>query len=382
MHVPLLVVHGDVDASVPVEHSRHAVRMLQRWGYDLRYQEIPGRAHEDLNVRDAIVAWLLEHRRVREPREVRLRATDLAGASAHWVEVTGWLDPLELVEARATIVKPGWIRLETRNVAAARLTPPRALLGPAPEVRVVWNGETRTVAWSADGSLPLAAAGVELRPGDKSPAMEGRLSYFFGTPFAIVVGTAARDREMARACREKAEALAGLWERWQHVRPRLLRDDEVTPEHERRYSLLLVGGPEANRVTARAAGRLPLSVASDAVTIDGRRFAATDAVAQLLYPSPFQPDRYVLVVSSSSTAGMRAWDPAGFWNQQNGYPTLVWDFTIQDGRRVAVEPGLGPERGWIAAGIFDRHWRRDDRWIATGDEALRARAPAREQEDR
>jgi dienelactone hydrolase len=378
LNVPLLVVHGDVDASVPVENSRHAVRMLQRWNYDVRYHEIPGRAHEELNERDAIAAWLLEHRRVREPREVRLRAIDLAGAAAHWVEVTAWLEPLALMEARATIVKPGWIRLETRNVGAVRLSPPRALVGTAPDVRVVWNGEERTAALSPDGSLSLAAAGVDLQPGGKSRALEGHLTYFFGTPFAIVVGTAARDPEMARLIRDKAEALAVLWERWQHVRPRVLRDDEVTPEHERRYSLLLVGGADANRVSARIAGRVPLAVGPDAVTIDGRRFAASDAVAQVLYPSPFQPERYVLVVAATSTAGMRAWEPAGFWVQENGYPTLPWDFTVQDGRRVALEPGLGPERGWIAAGIFDRHWRRDDRWVSTGDEALRARASARE----
>ena len=372
-HVPLLVVHGDGDASVPVGYSRHAMRMLQRWGYDVRYHEVPGRGHEDLGLRDAIVSWLLEHRRVRDPREVRLRATELAGATAHWVEVTGWLDPLQLMEVHATIVQPGTIRLETRNVGSARLTPPRELVGGAADVRVVWNGEERSVAWSADGSLSLAADGVAPRPGDKSPAMEGRLTYFFGTPFAIVVGIASRDPEMVRVCREKAEALAGLWERWQHVRPRLLRDDEVTPEYERRYSLLLVGGPDANRVTARVAGRLPLAVARDGVTIDGRRFAATDAVAQMLHPSPLQPERYVLVVAATSTAGMRAWDPGGFWVQENGYPKLVWDFTVQDGRRAA-EPGLGPERSWIAAGIFDRHWRRDDRFIAAGDDMPPARA--------
>ncbi|HET9315375.1 MAG TPA: hypothetical protein VFQ51_07275, partial [Vicinamibacteria bacterium] len=209
----------------------------------------------------------------------------------------------------------------------------------------------------------------------KSPAMEGRLTYFFGTPFAIVVGTASRDPQMVRVCREKAEALVALWERWQHVRPRVLRDDEVSPEHERRYSLLLLGGRDANRVTARVAGRLPLAVERDAVTIDGRRFAASDAVAQVLHPSPLQPDRYVLVVAATSTAGMRNWDPGGFWAQENGYPKLVWDFTIRDGRRAA-EPGLGPERGWVAAGIFDRHWRRDDRFIATGDEAPRPGAAA------
>ena len=368
-NVPLLVVHGDQDAAVPVEQSRHVTRLLQRWGYDLRYHEVPGRAHEELNLRDPIAAWLLGHRRVRDPREVRLRAIDLAGATAHWLAVTGRHEPLAMIEARAEVVAPGWIRLETRNVATAVLAPPPALAGDGSTVRVVWNGEERAVPREPDGSLRLVAAGVDPRPGDKGPAMEGGLSNLFGTPFAIVVGTASADAEMNRLAREKAQALAGLWQGWQHTAPRLLRDTEVTAEHERRFSLLLVGGPRENRVAARLAGRLPFTVARDAVTIDGRRFPATDAVAQVLRPSPSQPERYVLVVAPTSLAGLRAWDPGGFWVQENGYQRLPWDFTIVDGRRVKLEEGLGPERGWIAAGVFDRHWRRDDRWVFTADES-------------
>jgi predicted peptidase len=37
LNLPLLVNHGDSDPTVTVEYSRHAVRMLQRWGYDVRY---------------------------------------------------------------------------------------------------------------------------------------------------------------------------------------------------------------------------------------------------------------------------------------------------------------------------------------------------------
>ena len=105
-NVPLYVLHGDQDAAVPVEQSRHGVSLLQRWGYDVRYREIPGRGHEDLKARDEIAAWLLEHRRNAAPREVRLRSYDLAGASAHWMKVLAWQSPLEMIEARANTHRP------------------------------------------------------------------------------------------------------------------------------------------------------------------------------------------------------------------------------------------------------------------------------------
>jgi hypothetical protein len=39
--------------------------------------------------------------------------------------------------------------------------------------------------------------------------------------------------------------------------------------------------------------------------------------------------------------------------------------------------GRAPDRGWIASGLFDQTWRRDDRWTFLGDAALRAATPPR-----
>ena len=84
----------------------------------------------------------------------------------------------------------------------------------------------------------------------------------------------------------KAEALSDLWERWQHVKPRVFRDVDISPLDVPRYSLLLLGGPDANAVSASMARVLPLKVTRDSVTLDGRRFIVNDAVVQMLYPNP------------------------------------------------------------------------------------------------
>src|SRR3569833_4344691 len=39
---PIFVNHGDADPVINVNQSRYAIRMLQRWGYDVRYWEHPG----------------------------------------------------------------------------------------------------------------------------------------------------------------------------------------------------------------------------------------------------------------------------------------------------------------------------------------------------
>jgi dienelactone hydrolase len=374
LNVPLFVHHGDRDLAVNVEHSRHAVRMLQRWGYDVRYEEHVGWAHENLDARDRIVEWMLGKRRVSAPRRVRLRAGDLLGADIHWVRVEAREAPFQLMEVDAEVTAPGVIRLDTRNVTAVALTPP-ASLGPASGPwRVVWNGQSYPLALR-DGVARLSSS-TKAGPLRKRAGLEGPLSEIVTTPFAVVMGTASADPLMRQRCREKAEAFVQLWRTWQRQPARLLRDDEITPDQEKRYSLLLVGGPDANLVTRRTAAKLPLQVEKDAITVDGRRLAVTDAVVQMIHPSPFHPDRYVVVVAATSADGMYFWKPA-LWNLVFGYAASAWDWSVQDGRRAIVSGGGLEEKGWVAAGMFDGQWRRDDRHTLLGDADLRARSPLR-----
>jgi len=270
------------------------------------------------------------------------------------------------------------VRLDTKNAAAVELAPPAQLLtGPGNgTLEVIWNGRQRRVAPTA-GRYVLAADSYAARPNDKNPAREGRLTYFFGTPFAIVIGTRSKDPALARGLAARADALADLWEHWQHVKPRVFRDTEIGAADQQRYSLLLLGGPADNSVAAKLAAKLPLEVTADSVTVDGRRFTATDAVAQMLYPHPQNAGRYLLLVQATSVAGLRYWNPQQYWHALNGFPMNFWDWTIVDGRHAVQQSGQFPDRGWVAAGVFDLHWKRSDAFTVLGDPELRARATLR-----
>jgi hypothetical protein len=227
------------------------------------------------------------------------------------------------------------------------------------------------------GQAKLALSGISNGPLNKRPGLEGGLSRLITTPFAVVVGTTSRDPVMRERCQAKADSFVSLWRQWQHVSPRVFRDDQITDEDQRRYSLLLIGGPNDNRITRQLSPHLPLKVARDGFTIDGRKYAATDSVVQMIYPNPLQPNRYVTVVAGTSSDGLYFWKPV-LWNIPAGFPTSYWDWTITDGRRVTLTSiALGAERGWVAAGMFDQHWRRDDRWVYVGDSTLRGSSPLR-----
>jgi dienelactone hydrolase len=370
LNVPVFVSHGDSDQTVNVEFSRHAVHLLQRWGYDVRFEEHPGRGHESLNNAEEVADWMLAHQRVALPNRVRLRSGDLAAARAYWVQVEARQEPFRMIDVDAEVVKSGLIRLDTRNVAQITLSLPPASSGAGTSVRVVWNGVPRDMAL-LQGQAKLTLAELSSGPLNKRPGLEGGLSRLITTPFAVVVGTTSRDPVMRQRCQAKADAFVRVWRQWQHVSPRVFRDDQITDEDQRRYSLLLIGGPNDNRITRQLSPHLPLKVARDGFTIDGRKYAATNSVVQMIYPNPLQPNRYVMVVAGTSSEGLYFWIPA-LWHPSAGFPTSYWDWTITDGLRVTLTSiALGAERGWVAAGMFDQHWRRDDRWVYVGDSSLR-----------
>ena len=376
LNVPLLVVHGDSDAAVHVENSRHAVKLLQRWGYDVRYHEMPGWAHEDLGQRVAIADWLLTHRRQAAPRTVRLRSPDLAGASAYWVSVRALETPAEIIRVHAQVLEPGVVRIDSTNVAALALELPEALRASSGALEVIWNGKRETFR-AKDGRATLGAA--PSTPLHKRPGVEGPLPAVLATPFAVVVGTISSDERMREMIQKQADAFARQWREWQKQPLRVLKDTEVSQEHERAYSLLLFGDANANAVTKRFANTLPFNVSRNEIAVDGKKFALADSVLQAIYPNPSAADRYVYVVAATSPEGMYFWKPQ-LVNFVQGNPLTSFDWVIQDGRRPP--PGTTDlSAAYVAAGVFDASWRQQDRHVQRRDEAAsqwtQRRAPAK-----
>jgi hypothetical protein len=373
-NVPLFVHHGDSDQTVSVENSRYAVHLLERWGYNIGYEEHAGWAHEDLLSRGRIVDWLLTHKRVTAPKSVRLRAVDLGAASAYWVRVDAWEQAARLMNVDAEFIRPGLLRVDTQNVAALTLTPPDSLAPAGSELTLVWNGQPRTMTLKLRQSVYLEL-GDEPTGLAKHRGLEGTISDVINTPFLIVVGTSSPDARMREICQAKADAFAANWITWQKHPPRVKTDKDLTEEDKKTYSLILIGGADANSVAKEFAASLPLKVDATSVTIDGKSWPVTDGVVQMIYPNPLAPERYVMVVAGTSSTGLFFWKPE-LW-APFGYVTVLWDWTIQDGHRVTLPPGSPAEDSYVAAGIFNRTWHREDRVTVAGNAELRGKSPVR-----
>jgi pimeloyl-ACP methyl ester carboxylesterase len=363
LHMPILVTHGDADDTVPVEGSRYAVRMLQRWGYDIRYHEYPGVGHGATGwCEDEIIPWLLDHKRTADPKHVRLRSPELTGASAYWLRVTQCDNPRQMIVADAEIVNPTTVRLDTENALEVTLQMQADPTQPSTQVKVIWNGKAYgTTIVPKNGTIVLRDEQYKRVAGEKTPEVCGPISAAMDTPFVIVQGTTSKDPLMRRLCEKQALALAREYEEWQHVRPRFYKDTEIPDSMLTEYSLILIGGPDDNRVTGSLQACYGIMMNADSVTLDKRTFPAKDAAVALIRPNPLNPKRYVVVRAGTSAKGM-------FWADQ--LPDDV-DFVIADGR--VVPPGVirPPEDMRVATGVFDKSWQVRDDLLVLGSDAAR-----------
>jgi len=367
LNVPIFIRHGDADDTVNVDWSRWGVKLLQRWGYDVRYREYPGRIHETLehSNRNLNIDWFLRHERNPDPRHVRIRSAELRHAQAYWVNVLQAASPLEFMRVDAEVVDRNVIRLDTDNVLDVTLSPGKALVDPAKPVTVVWNGVAR-VSTLEGGALRLTSAAYKPAGLRKTARLPGGANDFFVTPFAVVIGTTSKDPAMKELCRVKARAFIDAWRDEQKQGVRVFRDTEISTADIAKYSLILMGGADANLVTAKLSSQLPLRMTRAAVIIDGRQIRTQDAVVQMLYPNPRNHDRYVWLIAGQSAKGMSNADVD--LNRQ-----YEWDYLVSDGRTAASQAPVSPLALRVTQGMFDYNWKYAGALEVPGDAQVRAR---------
>jgi len=370
LNLPIYVNHGDDDQSVKVDYERYGVRMLQRWGYDVRYHEHPGEGHwlEAVGDEDQVVQWFLRQKRDSNPAQVRVRAADLGAASAYWVKVEQRAEEREFMEVDAEVMGPNSLRLDTANVLAVTLSPGSPLVDPSKPLRVSWNRASARTVSLKDGHVTLYADGYAPAAKHKTPALAGPMFRVMETPFAVVVGTIAPDDMTRQLCQVKAQEYVQFWKGWQNEPIRFYKDTEISDTDLAKYSLILIGGPEANAVARKFAASLPLKISGSEISIDGHTFHAPDAAVSIVYPHPLNPERYVLLAAASSPAGMFFIDTGNELNSN-------LDFMIEDGAVANARRNRPMDKVRVAGGLFDSNWQLTGKYLEVGDPTVRAKSP-------
>jgi len=369
LSTPVFVAHGDADVAVDVKNSHYAVKMLQRWGYNIRYWEVPGGTHGHLGIEDDLMQWFLSHKRNANPKHVRIRSAILKSASAHWITVLQRKDPYAFIYTDVEVIAPNKIKLETENVLEITMSPGKEIVDHSQPLLIIWNGK-EIKAKLNNGQIKLKAAEFLSGKIQKRPELEGPLADVANTPFAVVIGTISEDSLMRKLCEMKARDFINYWKEWQKCEPRIFKDTEISDADLAKYSLILYGGADANLVTKKLIDEIPLKMTSEKITLAGHEFKAKDAVIHTIYPNPLNPDRYVSMIAANSETGMYFLKPN--LNDMDRY-----DFYIADGRIPNQRLGRPYEKVRIAAGVFDYNWQINPEILEQGDPEIRAQCPYR-----
>lgn len=354
LHLPLHIVHGGLDGP---ERSRVIAERYKELGYPYQFDVQDDLDHNvwDYGYEDGrMIAWLRAQKRPAQPARVRLVTGEYRYSSSYWVRLIAMENDQALAEIDARrSEKEHQIRVATRNVLAFALDLSGFHL-PAGEQAII-DGTAISLPENAGpvffeksretGTFALVPAEPS-RKGKKRPGISGPLDDILRHPQQIVYGTL--DPKQAESNRIVAEHYAS-YDHWAYARFPIQQDTELKPEDYGKTSLVLIGGPSTNRVTADLIQSLPLQFEKNAIVFKGKRYEGDDLGISMIYPHPSNENEYIVIHAGTTEWGTLA---------SRHLPQLLPDYLIYS-TGITVQRGefLLDKRSVLDGGFFDQDWR-------------------------
>lgn len=308
-NLPVFVVHGADDLSVPVGASQAAVANLRDLGFQTRYDELPGVGHNALdgwiakNGASKFFDYLRRFQRNPWPEKVTLTIPYLRFGRHYWVRVEDVANRYEPCQLNAKVIDERHLLVDTTNVTALSLDLRHPKLARTGRIVVNINGY----------NLPVNAGGEDIlftflknrgrfasrkRPATALARHEGGgLADLFTGSLYIVYGTKSR----AKVLKQAAERLANWTITEAHPfgtkvgRFRVIADRDVTDAILKSSNLLCIGTTSENSLTAKLSRQLPVRFAKDTVEVSGHKHTKTGFT--LVYYNPDAPNRLLGIIS-------------------------------------------------------------------------------------
>jgi len=300
--------------------------------------------------------------RTEYPERVRFVTYTLKYSSCFWVEVLGLDRHYEktLVDAKRT---ENGFQVQTQNVRELRLALPENAfqqqvvnidqqeLKAHPHANAAGRFdiflEKRDKRWRS--VLPQKIAAARFRHLRKTAGLQGPIDDAFMEGFLCVRGTGKAWYEGTQQFAEaNLERFSREWDKFMRGKLPVKDDVEITDEDIANRHLILFGDPASNFLIANALDGLPLKWTEKTVALgDGPSFSSADHVPVVIYPSPLNPVRYV-VLNSGHT-----FHEADFRGTNALLYPRLGDYAILK-RRPTPEDPLGVTI--TRAGLFDDDW--------------------------
>ncbi|MCC6554864.1 MAG: prolyl oligopeptidase family serine peptidase, partial [Polyangiaceae bacterium] len=358
MYLPLHVVHGGKDGP---ERSRVIIDRYKELGYRQSFDVQDDLDHNvwDHGYEDGrMISWLTARRRPEAPARVRLVTGEHRYTSSYWVRILDLREVTGDEPRRFSEIDARWIKDEEKVEVATRGVGAFALdlgaMGAKGKVRAVVDGrevelpEAPAIAYlvAAEGGGWAAGAEGPSLAGKKRPGVSGPLDDVQRHAQLIVYGT--QDAAMTEANRLVAEHMSS-YDTWAAARYPVKADVDVGEAELTGRSLVLVGGPSSNRITALFAGDLPVRFEQGGIVLRGERYAGAGVGVSLICPHPRDPAEYLVLHAGIDFRGAL---------YSRHLPRLSPDYLVYDAR-IAVQKGdtLLDRRAVLGGGFFDASWK-------------------------
>jgi len=156
---------------------------------------------------------------------------------------------------------------------------------------------------------------------NKNPSTSGPIADMFAGPVMLVTGTRGPSSEQ-RYAGNVARLIREAWYKdFFTVLPET-EDKMLTLNQFRKNNLLIIGSKDVNSAWTQLS-RLPISVKSGRIVLEGKEYRDSGLVIEAVFPNPFNRDRYVTIISTNSEAEWTMRDPE-LWFSEGSYDYSIY----------------------------------------------------------
>jgi len=331
LNFPLYATHSADDPVVSVMHVRWPLARLRELGGEAILDETNGLGHAAWDYAEGNrrgEEWFRNRSRPKSQsvRHVDYTATDGGATRGWWVEVEEWGETPADARIVATAGVNGFLALDLSNLRRLRLHLKDSPFDASAGLAISVNGQVPlSVPAPLPAELVLSNDGKAWFVETETPSLPYRLHtpggpclLYGGEPLLIVYGTGGSD-SARKAMKEAAIAAS------KSPNPQWLDDSGETgpdgvPHYQLTYGhltikadtevseadiasthLVLIGSASENRLVARMADRLPVSLDHKGVRCsDGERYEGAGLALGLVHYNPLAPRRLVYWVAGDS----------------------------------------------------------------------------------
>ncbi len=354
-YLPLKMVHGAMDGPSRSELLHNRYKTL-RYPSELDIPQLGHNVWDHAFEDGTLLKWLAARKRPAVAPQPVVRSGRYRWSTNYWLAIDRFEDEAQFGQLDGAF-KGERIQVSARNVAAfsvlGRELGERA---DKPQTIVVEGKNLGEHVIGKDGRLHLSrgAKGWEVTPtidravGAKRAGVEGPLGDVWFGPLVVIYGTQVVNE--IEANRLAADRLA-MHAPWIDLRVPVLADVLVSEADLVGKSVILVGRPETNLITRRFAPDLEKAgfrFVEGALVVGERRFEGPEIGLSVVRPSPWDPERYVVLHAGVGIDGTLS---------ARYLPELSPDYLVYDNRVRAVfgDRILGA-REVLLGGFFDAAW--------------------------